>query len=294
MRSLKDAELRFYQAYSSSRMWLGQDSLEGKRVIIYCEQGNGDAIQFFRYIPQLKALGCHISVHCNTQLHCILPYVGGVDACLNKTNSDLPDHDYHILLLDLPFLLLEGDKPDITYWWEGRGLWRTTMPQITANVPKVPYIHFAEKADTEDFTIGIAWEGNPLHPGNPRRNCPVKYFQDLPGTLFCMQKDIYCGDLLEGWTGNLLGVELNDYTDTMRLINALDLVVTVDTSIMHLAGALGKRTFGLLGQFHDIRWGNMEISPWYPTIRFFRREKEWSEVFDRIKNEISIVNRICQ
>ena len=276
----------FYQPYRTSQMWLGNESLEGKRVVLYCEQGNGDVIQFFRYIPALKALGCHITVHCNKALHCILPYLGGVDTWLDKTSPNIPNYDFHVLLLDLPFLLLKNGN--IEDWWQARYQDRWLMPEIMTRLPSCPYINFTEKADleTNDFTIGISWEGNPFHPGNDRRNCPVRYFQDLPGVLFCMQKDIYNGDLVEGWSGNLLGIPLNDYTDTMRLINALDVVVSVDTSVLHLSGALGKRTFGVLGHNHDARWGDSEKTCWYPSIKFFRRKEDWSEVFDLIKNEI--------
>ena len=282
LRVMSEIEFESYRPYTDSQMWIGDEPLEGKSVLVYCEQGNGDSIQFFRYLPKLKELDCKVTVHCNKDLHAILPYIDGVDSWLNKTCHDLPDHDFHVLLLDLPFLLLKR-RPKIQLWWAGKSQ-ESYMPEILKNIPSAPYINYQETEDleTEGLKIGIAWEGSPFNPYNEVRSCPVRHFQALPGSLFMLQRDLYNLGLIEGWTGTILGIEMNDYKDTMRLINSVDLVVTVDTSILHLAGALGKRTFGLLAQDHDRRWGEENTTPWYPSVNLFRKKTDWEEVFQSI------------
>ena len=279
--------MEFYrQTYADSPLWLGKKSLEGKRLIIYCEQGRGDTIQFIRYASVLKKQGCHIIVACSENLHCLLPYIDGVDEWYNKANTDLPTHDFHVLSLDLPFLVLDSGV-DINKWWEGKEP-ESYMPQVTAAIPDTPYINFTEQVNMEEAelppgtNIGIAWEGNPSHWNNADRSCPLKYFRNLSGNLFSLQKDIHkeyiedCDDIV------LMGSELNDFKDTLRLINAMDVVVTVDTVILHLAGALNKMTCALLGNEPDMRWGGKK-SPWYPSVSFYRRDGDWDSVFDQFQ-----------
>ena len=101
-----------------------------------------------------------------------------------------------------------------------------------------------------------------------------------------MHKEVLCPELCEGWSRDLFGIPIESYLDTARLINSLDLVITVDTSILHLAGALGKKTFGILGYNPDPRWGNSKTSPWYSSLKLFRNKNGWDKVFKALKKEI--------
>jgi ADP-heptose:LPS heptosyltransferase len=155
------------------------------------------------------------------------------------------------------------------------------------------YIHITEQEDLseyqENLKVGIAWEGSPGHSNNQERSCPLKYFRnihDLPNVqLFSLQKQIHLPNLVEGAENmNLLGADLNDFYDTAKLVNAMDVIVTVDTSILHLAGALEtqKPIFALMSYREDPRWA---ISPWYKNITFLKQTApgNWWSVFTQLE-----------
>lgn len=241
-------------------MWQGEP-LENKIIIVYCEQGYGDIIQFLRFVPILKE--CKVILHCPLALHPIIPYICNVEL-IDKDNPNLPTHDYHVLSMDLPFLLKQGVA--------------------------CPYIHFDKKADIdESFKIGIAWEGNPEHENTINRNCPLKHFKPLfnIAQIFSLQKNIHNHKLLESCESfDLFGIHINTFLDTIMLINAVDLVVTVDTCILHLAGALNKPTYGLLSKQHDARWGDLERTVWYPSVKLFRQNEKWELLLEKVAEDI--------
>jgi hypothetical protein len=178
------------------------------------------------------------------------------DEIIDKESDVLPDHDCHILSLDLPFL--ENIRSPNTYL--------TATPLLLDPGKK----------------IGIAWEGNPQYCRNLKRSCPLKHFKDLPGQLFMLQNQIHLQELVCEDV-ELYGYPINDFYDTARLIQSMDLVVSVDTSILHLAGALGKKTFGVLDFDHDPRWN---VRPWYDSVRLFRQDvpDSWEKVMKHITN----------
>ncbi|MCK9458157.1 MAG: hypothetical protein M0R80_00575 [Proteobacteria bacterium] len=265
--------MEYYRhVYRNSQLWLGDD-LKDKRVMLYCEQGLGDNIQFLRYLPRLQALGCHVIVHCSSILHPLLPYAGAKE-WLDKDNEILPEHDYHVLSLDLPFVLSSAFSRStpgaMQRWWMGESL-DEYMPQINKDIPQPPYIHFNEKEELPSGTnVGICWSGNPNHYNDDDRSCHLKEFKGIKGRLISLQKDI-CPKWTTGAEDmELLSNGLNDLLDTMRLINAVDFVVSVDSLVMHLAGALNKKTYCLLGDNPDPRWGN---NLWYPSVTFCHKSK---------------------
>ena len=284
---IQDPRMEYYhQTYQNSILWKGKESLKNKKIIIYCEQGTGDTVQFLRYLPLLKTKGCHIILHCPEILHCVLPYISGVDEWLEKFDDNLPEHDFHILILDLPFLTLKDKPVDIETWWEGKEL-EKYMSQVLQNIPTTPYINFKEQETLPDGTnIGICWAGSPAHYNDAERSCNLKYFNCLNGRLFSLQKEIY-----EKYTAGaektvLWGTELNNLLDTLKLINSLDVVVTVDTLIMHLAGALNKKTYVMLGKNPDARWKRGEGTKWYPSITFCRSDGDWELAFKQLPEEL--------
>jgi len=251
---IKNPMMEFYRhVYHYSKRWNGKESLAGKHVIVYCEQGYGDVIQFLRYLKPLKAEGCEVTVAAPEAIHPLLKGIEGVDNIFDKQCSVLPKHDLHILSLSLPFLL---------------GL---------TEIPSEAYIKCDETADLEEYDkgvkIGIAWEGSPEHPKNLDRCCMLKSFQILLEegvSLFMLQNKVYLPQLVEGVDFPLYSIPIKNFGDTASLINAVDFVVTVDTSILHLAGAMGKRTYGLLGTDPDPRW---KVGKWYDSVTLL--EGEW-------------------
>lgn len=246
---LENPLMEYYKhVYQDSQRW-NEDCgpLKGK-VIVYAEQGYGDVIQFARYLPMLKEKGCEVVYHCPKPLHRLF---GCLDIdLLDKENPELPDHDFHVLSMSLPFIL-----------GEQRG-------------KQFPYLTVPEKADLETDLdikkIGICWEGSPNNL-SAHRNCPLSYFKVLENNftkLFTLQKDMYSQELLNGCADmNLYGTEMDDFYDTAKIINALDMVVTVDTAVLHLAGAMNKLVYGLLNVDHDPRW---DIDNWYDSAVIVR------------------------
>lgn len=255
----------YRRTYRNSVRWDGREKLQGKRVIVYCEQGFGDTIQFVRYIKALKNLGCYTILHCAIPLHTLfVGHVEAVDEVFDKDNPNLPPHDYHVLSMSLPFLIENAE---------------TTSP----------YIRVDEKTDigyNDKFKIGIAWEGSPDHSNNILRSCSLSHFKEIEKLsnvkLFMLQKQIHIPELVLGCEQmELLGVGLVDFLDTAKFINALDLVVSVDTSVLHLAGAMNKPAIGLLSTPCDTRW---DVKEWYPSVKLIRQKEpcRWDYVFDEL------------
>jgi len=264
---LDDPRMEYYNhVYQNSTQWTpDKGDLQGKTVIVYGEQGYGDNIQFARHIPVLKERGAKVIYHCPKTLHRLF---GCLDiGLLDKDNPKLPKHDYHIMSMSLPFVLEQA---------------RTT---------NYPYLTVDEKADlgkvSEDIKkIGICWEGGSNNPLSASRNCPLKHFEMLacPYTeLIILQKCMTDKSLLDGCDPNinLLGHRKNDFYDTATIINSLDMVITVDTAILHLAGAMNKLTYAILNVDHDPRWN---IETWYPSVVCvaLKENNNWDAAFKTI------------
>lgn len=252
---IKSPLMEYYRhVYAFSKRWNGKDDLTDKTVILYMEQGYGDCIQFLRFVEPLKERCKEVILHAPKALHPLLNNFKYFD----KHIPDLPDHDYHILSLSLPFLL------------------------DTEISPK-SYIEYDKITEVEKgLNVGIAWEGSPEHPKNLDRCCPLKHFKVLDNVnLFMLQDKIYLPELLdEAEDLTLYGTEINDFGDTAALINAMDFVISVDTSILHLAGAMGKKTYGLLSSDPDPRW---EIANWYDSVTLLKGTWE-----DQIKESFKL------
>jgi hypothetical protein len=242
-----DPRMTYYkEVYKDSPLWNGRET--GKKLIIYAEQGKGDQIQFSRFIPRNN----YTILHCDPSLHRLLAPL--VNEVLDKDNPELPPHDYHIPSMSLPFI-------------------RSSVPYLRATKADV---------EIEGFKIGIAWEGNPEYANNLMRSCPLKLFKKLPGKLFMLQDQTHlpqedCEDM------ELYSIPLNDLYDTATLINAMDLIVSVDTSVLHLTGALGKIGYGIMLTEHDQRWKYN----WYPSLRIVK-SNTWEMVFDYILKNMNI------
>jgi hypothetical protein len=256
-------EMTYYrETYDNSPKWDGS-SLAGKRILVYCEQGMGDTIQFSRYF---KYLDGHVTLHCQAPLMELMMGIEGVDAVCDKLDDNLPDHDCHTLSLSLPFLLkrVEATLPYIRAW---------ANPEVM---------------DEDGFKVGICWEGSPDNKMNLDRSCPLAFFKDLPGKKFMLQSETHLPQLQEGCDEmELFGVEITDMKDTASLIAAMDVVVSVDTAVLHLSAAMGKPTMGLLCRKPDARWS---VWDWYDTLELFSQEKagEWNVVFEQVKTYLKV------
>lgn len=255
----------YWQFYEGSPRWNGEP-LTGKRLIVYGEQGLGDIIQFARYLPDLKAAGCHLILHCTPTLHRIF-----ADLVDEFVKDSIPEHDYHVLSMSLPFLL---------------NRWDTESP---AYLPTPPLELDSQYADC--LKIGIAWEGNPNHSDNPDRCCPLRFFGHLAQPkvrLFMLQNKIHDQSLLNGVQDlPLYSVPINDFWDTASLVGAMDVVISVDTSILHLAGAMGKPTYALLSHWHDTRW---HAGSWYQSVTLLRQQTsgDWNPLFATLCEDLKL------
>jgi tetratricopeptide (TPR) repeat protein/glycosyltransferase involved in cell wall biosynthesis len=262
-------------------LWDGTD-LHGKTILLHAEQGMGDTIQFIRYAQQVRDRGGKVIVECQEPLLRLLETVAGIDRLTSQTGP-LPDFDLHAPLLSLPHLL------------------GTTLATIPAEVPYLqapPDANFNLQSPnlsqnfSQNLKIGIAWTGNPHHKNNRHRSCQPADFRRLialPGTRFySLQKGDAVQDLQTCTDLPIhdLSDRLHDFADTAAAIAQLDLVITIDTAVAHLAGALGKPVWVLLSYAPDWRWLlDRSDSPWYPTMRLFRQTApgNWQSVFESVQ-----------
>ena len=280
-----------YQAYRSLNtdpclvderipLWSGTESLAGKHVLVHVEQGYGDVIQFCRLIPKLASMGCVVYFLVYPALKQLL---SRLDGCQVLTRGDpLPACDFRIPLMALPQFLLQSEQ----------------------DIPcKIPYLWAKDAIASRPcpgLRIGIACSGNPENSSNPQRSAPLAAFERLQrhGDLIVLQNVLEPADA--AWLKCHPSVQhptagLTDFADTADLLAAMDLVISVDTSIAHLAGALGKPLWILLPYASEWRWKNISStgSPWYPTARLFRQaaQGDWEELFCRLDQELARFSR---
>ncbi len=258
--------------------WDGSN-LDGKTILIYCEQGFGDSVQFIRYAQPLAALGATVIVKCPQKLQTLFQTVPGVDRAVTRMDKSAPYH-LQASLHSLPRLL------------------KTDMESIPAQVPYV----FPPAASTIDLDsdgkqkVGIVWAGSPSHKNDQSRSMSLDYFKpllDVEGLAFySLQFGEPSQDInhfeLGGAIVDLSG-DLEGFTATAAVLAELDLIITVDTLTAHLAGALGKPVWTLLSFVPDWRWLlGRDDSPWYPSMRLFRQNSpgDWRGVMDNVEKEL--------
>lgn len=269
-------------------MWRG-DPIAGKTILIHSEQGLGDTIQFCRYVPQVAARGARVIFEVQKTLRAIMAPLAGAGQVVAK-GSPLPAFDLHCPLVSLP--LAFGTRLE-------------TVPS-TARYLSAPAEHataWQPRLDGKPHPrIGLEWSGNPGHERDKERSIGLREFLPLldalgaEATFVSLQKDIRAEDaaLLKERPDILdYGNALEDFSDTAALISQLDLVISVDTSVAHLAGAIGKPVWILLTYFPDWRWLlGRDDSPWYPTARLFRQDESrtWDGVIARARQALLATN----
>jgi predicted O-linked N-acetylglucosamine transferase (SPINDLY family)/glycosyltransferase involved in cell wall biosynthesis/SAM-dependent methyltransferase len=280
-RKRKSWEERKFQAPE----WAGEP-ISGKRLLLYGEQGLGDTIQFARFVRSLTALGAMPILEVQPPLGALLRRLDG-QAIIVRQNEELPDFDLQLPLLSVPFAL--GYTPDQN---------SPAPPYLSADPDRVEF--WSRRLPTRGFRVGIAWQGNPLQPTDKARSIPLRAFASLARlagiVLVSLQKDAGVDQLAAlplGMVVESLGVDFDAgrdaFLDTAAVMMNLDLVITCDTAVAHLAGALGRPVWIMLKQVPDWRWMlDREDSPWYPTARLFRQTRagDWDEVLARVAVEL--------
>ena len=281
----KGHEWRLRQPGAAARefpqpLWDGS-ALGGRRILLHAEQGLGDTLQFVRYAPLVRERGGFVILECQKALLRLLAGARGVDQLIGKGDS-LPDFDCHAPLLSLPGILrtrLETIPGGAPYLYTG-----------AAEIERWRKIIASRVGPKSCLKVGLTWAGNPLHSNDRNRSLGPQAFSALAGVgkavYFGLQKDgagsagVETIDLLEPSTG---------FSDTAAILINLDLVISVDTAVAHLAGALGRPVWTLLPFAPDWRWmtGRAD-SPWYPTMKLFRqaRRKDWAETLERVRREL--------
>ena len=260
-------------------LWIGKSEIAGKTILLYAEQGFGDAIQFCRYVPLVAERGARVILSIREPLRELMTCLVGKTQ-IATPGSVLPDFDVHCPLLSLP--LAFGTRLE-------------TIPSA------VPYLRAPSHGVIDWNTrlgpkhrprIGLAWSGSPTHKNDSNRSIPLASLLsllDMDATFVSLQKDVKPEDaLILSERTDLLhfGDDLQDFSDTAALIANMDLVISIDTSVAHLAGALAKPLWVMLPFTPDWRWLlDRDDSPWYPTARLFRQDstRSWEGVITRVK-----------
>ena len=266
-------------------MWIGEEPIAGKTVAVCQDEGLGDTIQFARYVPMLAARGARVILVVNEALCPLLSRQSGVSLCLPKKHGMVvPPFDFHIAIDSLPLAFgtrLDSIPPGKDY--------------LPAPEPHRVQAWEDRLGPRDRLRVGLVWSGNPRQPNNHNRSVPLQMLSrilDLDATFVSLQKEPLPQDAetlrqrkdIVDHTD-----QLTDLAETAALASCLDLVITVDTSVAHLAAALGRPTWILLAYVADWRWLlGRDDSPWYPTARLFRQTStgNYADVIDRVRAEL--------
>lgn len=259
---------REYRRRFAAPQWRGE-SIDGRTILIWCEQGFGDAIQFIRYAPLVAAKGAHVVVECRTPLRRLFSGIAGVAEVVEPGDSE--GYDFHVPAMSLP------------------GIFGTDASSIPADVPYVP-VPPASPIDggAARLRVGLVWAGSPQNPRDRTRSRKLSEFAPLASlddvAFFSLQVGAGADDPPPpGLNVTNLMPEVKDFHDTAADMAGLDLVLSVDSSSAHLAGAIGRPVWVLLDSVADWRWmAGRDDTPWYPSARLFRRRSDWQEVFGRV------------
>jgi len=264
-------------------VWDGSP-LGGRAILVYADHGLGDTLQFIRYAPLVHDRGGRVVVACQKPLARLLNNCRGIDQVVPE-GSLLPDFEVYAPLMSLPRIF-------------GTSLATipAEVPYLTADAALVEHYR-AELGPPGRFKIGIAWQGNPRHRRDRQRSFRLAEFEPLAGVravrLFSLQKGAgteQIGPVSGRFVVSDLGSRFSDLMETAAVMRNLDLVITLDSSPAHLAGALGVPTWVAIPFAADWRWlTEREDSPWYPTMRLFRQTRtgRWDDVFERMAVELA-------
>jgi len=263
-------------------VWEGTP-LDGRAILLYADHGLGDTLQFIRYAPLVRERGGRVILACQQSLARLGMSCPGIEQVIVE-GTLLPEFEVYAPLMSLPRIL------------------GTTLDSVPAEVPYLTADEslvgqWSRELDPAGgFKIGIAWQGNPRYRRDRERSFrlaqlePVARLADV--RLFSLQKGVgteQLGEVESRFAATDLGGRLADFMETAAVMRNLDLVITPDTSLAHLAGALGVPVWVALSFSPDWRWlADRLDSPWYPTMRLFRQRtrSDWNDVFERMASEL--------
>jgi len=266
--------------------WNGM-RMPSSRLLVICDEGFGDMLQFARYLPDVAKRCLEVVVVGGVEVSELLQGVEGVSKFYERW-ADVPKFAAYCLLSSLPYIFgteLDTIPAPVPYLWPDRDkvvTWRERLAGLPAGRRRV----------------GLAWSGRPQHSNNPRRSMSLADLRPLTSVegieLVSLQKVVPEPDraaMAADWRSMVeFSADLTDFSETAALIANLDLVIAVDTSVGHLAGALGAPTWLMLANPPDWRWllAPRDDSPWYPTVRLFRQPQpgDWGDVVARIRGEL--------
>jgi Flp pilus assembly protein TadD len=269
--------------------WFGDQDVAGKTVLLYADEGLGDSIQFVRYALLVAARGARVVLAVDAPLCTLLAPLPGVAECVSK-QAALPAFDLHCPISSLPLVF------------------NTTLETVPAAVSYLPPPADERVRRWEDrlgphetLRVGLVWSGNPRHINDRDRSIRLREMLpilEVGATFVSLQKDprpddkvALAGTRIIDWT-----TELNDFAETAALISCLDLVISVDTSVAHLAAALGRPTWILLPHTPDYRWLlGRDDSPWYPRVHLFRQSesRDYGDVIGRVRTALAELAAAC-
>ncbi len=256
--------------------WLGEPFLPGQTILLHAEQGYGDTIQFCRYVTLVAKRGARVILEVPDALHTLLSKLPGVEQIIVR-GDNLPAHDWQCPLMSLPLAFT------------------TTLASIPA---AAGYLTIPAKrvANSKNPQIGFVWAGNAKHHNDRARSIPLATFKPLlsvlPADYICLQQPLpeHVRQTITAANIHFPDEALNDFAVTAAIIAGLDLVITVDTAVAHLAGAMGKTVWILLPYNNDWRWLTERAdSPWYHSARLFRQPVlgDWQSVIAEVSQALT-------
>jgi tetratricopeptide (TPR) repeat protein len=264
--------------------WLGKEPIAGRTILIYQDEGLGDVIQFVRYVPMVAARGARVLLLVDGPLVPLLSRMPEIAECIPRSTDRSLTFELQCGISSLPLAFgtrLENIPSDVPY------LPRPDEARVKAWEQRL--------GRHEKLRVGLVWSGNRRHMDNENRSLPLRALLpllDFDATFVSLQKETGLADqatLRERPDIVDLTVHLTDFVETAALMTCLDLIITVDTSMAHLAGALARPTWIMLQHMPDWRWLlDRDDCPWYPTARLFRQAEpgNFTDVVGRVRNEL--------
>lgn len=274
-QDLKDS----YPIYEQP-LWLGQNLVSTQVIYIYPEQGLGDFIQFCRYITLVEKLGAKVVLKVPNPLYALIKTMK-LSAKIVRNGEEVDEFDFHCPIMSLPLAF------------------KTTVETIPSNIPyffsdqlKKSYWERKFTYAAKSLKVGLVWSGSKDHKKDHDRSLRLEQLKplfDLPVAFYSLQKEVREED--QATLSQLSQIqqysqELNDFSDTAAMVDNLDLIITVDTSVAHLAGAMAKNVWIMISYLPDYRWMlDRDDSPWYPTAKLFRQPAvgDWESVIGNVK-----------
>jgi Tfp pilus assembly protein PilF len=278
----QDRNFSHHMRHFREPLWLGQEDIAGRTILLHAEQGYGDAIQFCRYAPMVRALGARVILDSPPALTPLMRTLDGPEIFTSRGDTP-PAFDFHCPLMSLP--LAFGTRLETV---------PAAVPYLAADPARAD--HWREIiGPKQGLRVGLSWSGSADFKGDATRSAPLEALAGLilPGVEYVsVQKDMRPGDVA---AAALLGVrhfgpQMNDFADAAALSSLMDLVISVDSAPVHVAGALGQEVWVLLHRFAEWRWLRDRIdSPWYPTARLFRQQTplDWAGLSARVASELA-------